>query len=231
MNADAAPFDPTLDIANSQLGMLSELANMAMVVSRSYAAASIAAARAVEEILADEFWQPETGRARALAGAKDAADGFQKAARTLRLTLRLQMTVAETVRDIHAGVLRSPSIDAGERSSCGMAGSVLSQRGARPRENRSDDEAREFDWVDCELRFDRERPDRLPQGGFGGTVERLGANIGVAMDSRRWGVNAGDVECEGPGSLAPDREVYEPPRPPFRSSADLVETTSRAAAS
>ncbi len=56
-----------------------------MVVSRAYATASIAAAHAVEEILADEYWQPETGPPQALAGAKDAADSSQKVSRALRL--------------------------------------------------------------------------------------------------------------------------------------------------
>ncbi len=76
-----------------------------MVVSRCYAHAAVAASAAVETILADEFWQPETGRARALAGARDAADAFQKVSRSLRLTLRLELETAEAVRDLRAGIV------------------------------------------------------------------------------------------------------------------------------
>ena len=98
------PTIPTLEVAERQLAILGEVARMAMAVTRGCAAASLAASHAVEVILADEFYQPETGRARALAGAKDAADSFQKVSRALRLTLTLEKTVAEWVRDLRAGV-------------------------------------------------------------------------------------------------------------------------------
>ncbi len=102
----STPEDPGVAVAERQLELLTEMAEMAMVVSRAYAHAAVAASGAVEAILADEFWQPETGRARALAGAKDAAESFQKVSRSLRLTLALQTTVVDALRDLRAGVYR-----------------------------------------------------------------------------------------------------------------------------
>ena len=106
---DASPLPSTPDdlgiaVAERQLALLSELGEMAMVVCRAYAHAAVAASSAVEAILADEFYQPETGRARALAGAKDAAESFQKVSRSMRLTLALQTTVVDALRDLRAGV-------------------------------------------------------------------------------------------------------------------------------
>ena len=65
--------NPTLTICERQLELLGELAEMTIVVARSYAHAAVAAAAAVEAVVADEYYQSETERARALAGAKDAA--------------------------------------------------------------------------------------------------------------------------------------------------------------
>ena len=47
--------DPGIAVAERQLELLGELAEMAMVVSRAYAHAAVAASGAVEAILADEF--------------------------------------------------------------------------------------------------------------------------------------------------------------------------------
>ena len=55
-------------------------------------------------ILAEEYFTPEVGRAKAC-GARDAAESLQKVQRAVRLTLVLQMKVAEIVRDINAGKL------------------------------------------------------------------------------------------------------------------------------
>ena len=94
--------------------MLGELAEIAMGVSRAFSSSAVASAKAAEAILADEYFVPEVGRARAC-GAKDAAESFQKAARAVRLTLKLEMAVAETLRDIRAGIVtRTASLrDAG----------------------------------------------------------------------------------------------------------------------
>ena len=120
------PPDPTLPVAERQLAMLGEVAQIAMVLSRAYGAAAIAAANAVEVILDDEYYQPETGRARALAGAKDAAEGFRKVSRSLRLTLALEMKTAETLRDLQAGIVTHSGArekDAGETPAV-LAGAV-----------------------------------------------------------------------------------------------------------
>ena len=95
-------LDPTLQLAQRQLLLLDELAEMAMATARAFTASAIAAAGAEERILANEYFSPEVGRARAC-GARAAAESFQKVARAVRLTLTLQMNLAEIVRDIRAG--------------------------------------------------------------------------------------------------------------------------------
>ncbi len=96
--------DPTLDIAERQLAMLGELAEMAMTTARAFTASAVASAKAAEAILDDKYFVPEVGRANAC-GAKDAAESLQKVTRAVRLTLMLEMKVAEIVRDIRAGVV------------------------------------------------------------------------------------------------------------------------------
>ena len=99
------PIDPTIEVCERHLRLLREVAEVAMEVTRALGASAVAAGKAVEEVLGDKVWQPETGRARALAGAKDAAEAFHKAARALRLTLALEKATAETLRDLRAGVV------------------------------------------------------------------------------------------------------------------------------
>ncbi len=220
------PADPIIALAQRQLAMLGDLAVMAMAVSRHYAAAAAAAAHAVEAILADEFWQPETGRARALAGARDAADGFQKVSRALRLTLRLEMTTAETLRDLRAGVapagaaavhpwtevLATPS--APERRS-----GARPAAGPSPRQETPDRERTDYD-VERLVEFDR--PDRLPRGAFGETVDEFSGDIGVSADWKIWSIggsalketppipgHSGRGECRPPGYA--DRAGRPPP--------------------
>jgi len=82
---DTSPIDPTIEVCERHLRLLHEVGEVAMQVTRALGAA----AGADEEILSDKLWQPETGQARALAGAKNAAEAFHKAARALRLTLAL----------------------------------------------------------------------------------------------------------------------------------------------
>ena len=107
--------------------MLGELAEMAMAAARAFTGSAIASAKAEEAVLADEAFVPEVGRARAC-GAKAAAESFQKAARAVRLTLMLEMNLAEIVRDIRAGrvtylgglaVRKESGLDAGARADDG----------------------------------------------------------------------------------------------------------------
>ena len=56
---------------------------MAMAASRAFTASAVASAKAAEAILADEYFMPEVGRARAC-GAKDAAESLQKVTRAVR---------------------------------------------------------------------------------------------------------------------------------------------------
>ena len=168
--------------------MLGELAQMAMVVSRAHAAAAVAAAHAVEVILADEHWQPETGRARALAGAKDAAESFRKVSRALRLTLMLEKTVAEAVRDICAGIIAvtAPPKDAGRapvflETTPDRRGPAGSGRGDRESDVERPDR-------DTERLVDIERPDILPRAPFRETVDRIGADLGAGVDWNAWTV-------------------------------------------
>ena len=101
----APPVDPTIAVCERHLRLLAEVGEIAMEVTRALGASATAAAREVEVILSGEKWDPETARARALAGSKDAADAFQKVTRALRLTLALEKATAETLRDLRAGVL------------------------------------------------------------------------------------------------------------------------------
>ena len=101
-----APEDPTLDVAERQLAMLGELAEMAMAVSRAFAGAGIAAARAAGSILNDEAWQSESDRALAITASGHAAEAFQKVSRALRLTLKLEKSTAEWLRDERLGIRR-----------------------------------------------------------------------------------------------------------------------------
>ena len=97
--------DPTIEVCERHLRMLAEVGEIAMEVTRALGASAKAAAREVEVILSGEKWDPETARARALAGSKDAADAFQKVARALRLTLALEKATAEALRDLRAGIV------------------------------------------------------------------------------------------------------------------------------
>ncbi len=198
--------------------MLGELAQMAMVVARAYAASAVAAAHAVEVILADEFWQPETGRARALAGSRDAAEAFQKVSRALRLTLVLEKTTAETIRDLRAGVVREPrvtaAVDPAHRDRSIAAGSIREEPG---------DPAPNFDGrgPDTERLHDIERPDRPLRGSFQDSVSGLCADIGVAPDWDGWRIGAPEARC---------RPRAEDPTAPFADRGrdpDLTAITSQ----
>ena len=203
------PADPTLEVAERQLAMLGEVARMAMAVTRGCAAAALAASHAVEVILADEFYQPETGRARALAGAKDAADSFQKVSRALRLTLTLEKTVAEWVRDLRAGVVpAAPPKDTGETPAVqGGLQDLRRAAGSCPYDRESDRAGAERN---TERLVDIERPDILPRAPFRETVDRIGADLGVAVDRSTWSVGRAEVEYQ---ALQPKPPGWSETRP------------------
>lgn len=202
--------DPTLAVAERQLAMLGELAQMAMVVTRANAAASVAAGHAVEVILADEFWQPETGRARALAGAKDAADSFQKVSRALRLTLRLEMAAAEAVRDIRAGLItHTAPRNAGEMPADLADTSVRRDRAGADSDGRDTDAGRGDSTA--ERLVDIERPDTLPQTPFRATVDRICSDLNAPVDWTTWKVGPPILEYAGLQPKPPGWSECKPP--------------------
>jgi type IV secretion system protein VirB11 len=103
---EASPTaDPTIEVCERHLKLLAEVGEIAMAVTRALGRSAVVAGKEVEEVLATDAWHPETARARALAGSKDAADAFAKATRALRLTFALEKTTAELLRDLRAGIL------------------------------------------------------------------------------------------------------------------------------
>ena len=199
------PADPALAVAERQLAMLGELAEMAMAASRAFTVSAIASARAAEAVLDDKFFMPEVGRANAC-GAKDAAESIQKVTRAVRLTLMLEMKVAEIVRDIRAGIMTYSGGVTGRKDAGGTpavqeialvrrrpAGSCLGDRDLDLRSRDSD----------AEHLIDIERPDVLPRALFRETVNQICADIGATVD---W--KALTVERTEPEYAAP------PPRPP-----------------
>ena len=174
---------------------------MALEVSRGYAAAALSASHAVEVTLADNEYQPETERARALAGAKDAADGFQKLERTLRLTLRLELTTAEMLGQLYAGTYTTPIArpSVPTRATVGTP-SFLEEIADldRPSLAASDSDQETFDIErresDYERLIDTEHPDRQPRGAFRDTVDELCADLGAAVDWTTWKFNPASVK-------------------------------------
>jgi hypothetical protein len=173
-DAPTASIDPTLAVAERQLVMLTELAALAMNVSRTFAAAAEAAS-------------------------------FQKVTRAPRLTMILEKSTAEWVRNLRLGIVR-PRKNAG-----GDAGApAVRARGPKER----DRDRCEFD----KERLDVERPDRLPRGPFRETVEALCADVGATVDWPRWKVKATKVGFSGAEPLqrpdlpaAPEPEAALPP--------------------
>jgi hypothetical protein len=102
---EPSPVDPTVEVSERHQRLLAEVGEIAMEVTRALGASAVVAGKEVEEVLATNAWHPETARARALAGSKDAADAFSKVTRALRLTFALEKATAEALRDLRAGVL------------------------------------------------------------------------------------------------------------------------------
>ncbi len=197
MTRDTSPDpDPTLQLAERQLALLGELAEMAMAAARAFTASAIASARAEEAILADEHFIPEVGRARAC-GAKAAAESFQKAARAVRLTLMLEMNLAEIVRDIRAGRVTYLGRIAVRKEVDGDAGApvaspVLSDDRDRDRRRRDSN---------SEPLFDIERPDTLRTAPFRDTVEQICGDLDATVHWDHW-------------RLRPRPPMGEPSHPP-----------------
>ena len=197
--------DPTLAVAERQLVLLGELAELAMAAARGFSASAVTAAVAEERILADEYFVPEIGRARAC-GAKEAAESFQKAARAARLSMKLEMTVAEIVRDIRAGRLTYVAGVAPRNDSRGGAGAVAAlARACGVRETR-DRDPRSRDSNDEDL-VEFEREDTPASSPFGETVDALCADVGAEVDWTAWTVRPrgpAQAQAQKPSPLTDD---------------------------
>ena len=204
--------DPTLAVAERQLELLGELAEIVMVAARAFGASAVAAAEAENAVLEEECFTPEVGRARAC-GAKDAADSLQKVARAARLTMKLQMAVAEMVRDIRAGVMTNSRVAVGDD-----AGGTPAVRGGdrgisvdRRRQAGSCRDDVDTDWTREETNSEHfvefDGPDRLPNVPFRQTVDAIRADVGAKIDWTRW-------KIEAPTS---DNEAFEAVGSPFHS--------------
>jgi hypothetical protein len=166
---------------------LGELGEMAMAAARAFTASAIAAAKAEEAILADKYFVPEVGRARAC-GAKDAAESFQKISRAVRLTLMLEMNLAEIVRDIRAGGVTYLGGIAVRKDAGGDAGAPDERarslrRSAGVLAGPSDARASTAGHL-----IDIERPDTLFRAPFRETVEHICGDIGATVDWTAWRV-------------------------------------------
>ncbi len=210
--------DPALAVAERQLVMLGELAEIGMEVSRAFASSSIAASRAVEAIVSEDYFMPETGRARGC-GAKDAADAFQKVSRSLRLTLMLEKTTAEAVRDMRVGIVPAQPDRTVAAASSNPRRIVMTDEpdtaaaSARPGADGEGKSAREErlggdrEWAEVE------RPEVLPRGLYTAIVDSLAADVGVAIDWDADAVRAPNSE----GVFAPPPR--DPPVPADREPA------------
>ena len=220
MNSETAPSssdvctDPALAVAERQLVLLGELAELTMQVSRVYAAAATAAAEAEAKIVSEPWFTPEVGRARAC-GAKDASHSFHKVTRALRLTMVLQKTVAETVRDLRAGIVAPTKAAAsvrGEKPARIVIDESPSPAPSAPTRD-TDDEGRaarvERPGGERERLFDVERPERLPRGAYCKIVDDLAADIGASVDWDSSTVSVPDVVRHDPERREPS---FETPR-------------------
>lgn len=181
--------DPTLAVAERQLVLLRELTELAMVAARAFSASAVSAAVAEERILADEYFIPEIGRARAC-GAKDAAESLQKVSRAARLSMKLEMTVAEIVRDIAAGRLTyiagvAPRNE--PREGAGAVAALVRACGVRETRDR-DPRARD---TNNENLVEFERDDAFASPTFRETVDALCADVGAEADWTAWTIRPG----------------------------------------
>ena len=208
--------DPTLRLAERQLALLGELSEMAMATARAFTASAIASAKAEESILSEEWFTPEVGRARAC-GARAAAESFQKVSRAVRLTLILEMNLAEIVRDIRLGQVTYIGGLAVRKDAGGTpadpgellvrrrpAGSLLDDCDAAPRPGDSN----------AEHLIDLERPDTLLRAPFRDTVDHICGDLGVRVDWTTWRLDASE-------------QAREPLRPPPTTSDIVAKSPAR----
>ncbi len=204
------PADPALVVAERQLVMLGELAQLAMVMSRAYTASGVASVEAAKAILTDKYFVPEVGRANAC-GAKDAAESFQKVTRALRLTLMLETTTAEYVRDLRAGVVPHSNTKIAAAHGAKPARLVIDENPApsAPRPE-ADSEGKaagvERPGGERERLVDIEHADRLPKGSYCRLVDNLAADAEASVD---WETTT--VSAQGRGDVASS------PNPPKRT--------------
>jgi hypothetical protein len=208
----APDLDPTLALAERQLALLGQLAEMTMAVAQAFTDSAIASAKAENMILGEEWFTPEVGRAKAC-GARDAAESFQKATRAVRLTFMLQMNMAEIVRDIRAGHVTylggiAVRKDAGAPA---QAPRALSDDRDRDRDHRRRD-------ADAEHLIDIERPDTLPRAPFRDTVEHICNDVGVTVDWTAWRLKPAELTSEPLSSTPVDLGVQRPRRGPAVSA-------------
>lgn len=195
--------DPTLAIAERQLVLLGELAVIVMVAARAFGSSAVDAAEAEKMILAEQYFTPEVGRARAC-GARDAAESLQKVARAARLTMKLQMAVAEIVRDIRAGVVTHSHDtirkDASE-TPADLDRLLVGRRfaGSEPADRDSDCMRSETNTAGL---VEFERPETFPLVPFRETVDTICADVGATVDWTRWKIEA----------PTPSSEALEPHR-------------------
>jgi len=219
MNKEKPSSQPkaALVVAERQLALLGELAAMAMGVSRAFAASAISSAQAEERILADEYFTPEVGRARGC-GAKDAAESFQKVSRAVRLTLKLELAVAETVDDLRQG-RSSRAKDAGETPAVLVGAMELDRR--RLAGSASADDAPDRDRYDSDrdCLVELERSEVLFVAPFRETVDRICTDLGATMDWTDWRIEAPATKPEGvvrePASWRRDHPAAIEPETPL----------------
>jgi hypothetical protein len=215
-------YDPTLAIAERQLGILAELSDLGMEAARAFTTSAVASAKAAETILEQEYFMPEVGRARAC-GAKDAAESFQKVSRSIRLTLMLEMNVGEIARDIRAGVVTYIGGIAHRKTDGAETGAAAeARRLIGPSDGvftgLADDRDTDLRSRDSntERLYDYERPDRLPRAPLRETVEQICDDLGATVDWNRWTLH--------PGARRDETLPFPPPpdqaQPPPGSSSD-----------
>jgi hypothetical protein len=202
-------------VAERHLAMLREVGQIALAVTRAFGDSASASAETAKGILADQFFIPEVGRANAC-GAKDAAESFQKVTRALRLTMMLERTTVEWLRDIRAGIVAPAprAKDAGETSA------VQSDLQERRRDGGSCSDEGDHAFGrrerDAERLVDIERPDVLPRAPFNHSVDRICDDLGAAIDWKAWKVRPPEhaPRCtETPVETTPAKSVPGPQGP------------------
>ena len=193
-----------------------------MATARAFTASAIASAEAEEAILADEHFMPEVGRARAC-GAKAAAESFQKAARAVRLTLMLEMNLAEIVRDIRAGQITylggvavrktvGEDLCASRETPC--RGGWSENVPARALSDNSESDRRPLD-ISAEPRVELDRPDALSRAPFQETVEHICGDLNATVDWPAWRLMPAETTPYARHSPPPETNLDR--RPPWRT--------------